>query len=89
MGAPKNTGKYAKSWRVKKAYESPQDIRVVIHSAKQYRLAHLLEYGHVLKDRRGRPIGVAEAKPHIRPAELHAEKELMKKVKVRVRGGNS
>ena len=37
----------------------------------------------------GKTLGTVGAKPHIRPAELNAEKKLMKKVKVTVRGDNS
>lgn len=84
QNAPKLTGDYKKSWRLKEAYESEEDIRIVIHSQKEYRLTHLLEYGHAKRDG-GRVIGRA----HIRPAEQHAEENLMKKVKVMVRGGNS
>ena len=57
---------------------------------KHYQLTHLLEYGHELKSASGKTLGTVGAKPHIRPAELNAEKKLMKKkVKVTVRGDNS
>lgn len=82
--APKLTGDYKKSWKLKKAYESNRDIRFVIHSAKEYRLTHLLEHGHA-KVSGGR----VPAYPHIRPAEENAEKNLMKKVEVSIQGGNS
>lgn len=42
-----------------------------------------------LKSASGKTLGTVGAKPHIRPAELNAEKKLMKKVKVTVRGDNS
>lgn len=84
QNAPKLTGDYKKSWKVKKVYESAEDIRVVIHSKSEYRLAHLLEKGHA---KRGG--GRVPGKAHIQPAEQHAEDKLMKKVKVVVRGGNS
>ncbi len=79
--APKDTGAYAESWRAEVAYEDKEDIRVVIHSPKEYRLAHLLEYGHA-KVGGGR----VEGKPHIRPAEKEAEKMLDKSVKIIVKG---
>jgi len=82
--APKDSGAYRKSWKVKKAYESANDIRVVIHSAKHYRLTHLLEHGHA-KVGGGR----VEGKPHIGPAKQRAEAKLIKKVKVNISGGNS
>ena len=82
--APELSGDYKKSWRVKTAYESATDIRVVLHSAKHYRLTHLLENGHA-KVGGGR----VEGKPHIAPAEQRAEKKLLKKVKVSISGGDS
>lgn len=81
--APRLSGDYAKSWTVKKVYESETDIRVVIHSPKEYRLAHLLEYGHAKAGG-----GSVEGKPHIRPAAQNAENKLLKKVKVVISGGN-
>ncbi len=43
--APKKTGKYSKSWAVKKTRETSDSIQVVVHS-KRYQLTHLLEFGH-------------------------------------------
>lgn len=82
--APKLTGAYKKSWKVKTAYEDKEDIRLIIHSQKHYRLTHLLEHGHA-KVGGGR----VEGKPHIGPAEQKAEEKLIKKVKVSISGGNS
>ena len=62
--APKDTGKYSKSWTVKKTGESSDSIELVVHSKDSYRLAHLLEHGHA-KRNGGRSAG----KPHIAPAE--------------------
>ena len=52
-GAPVGvTGKYAKSWRVKKTAETDTSVSCVIHANKDgYRLAHLLEFGHGKGDR--------------------------------------
>lgn len=82
------TGDYQKGWGTKVAYEGRDDIRVTVRNRTDYQLAHLLENGHVLKAH-GRVLGVVGAKPHIRPAELNAEKKLMKRVRVRVRGDSS
>lgn len=78
--SPKNTGDYEKGWKIKKVYESEDDIRIVIHNAKKPGLPHLLEYGHA-KANGGR----VQGKAHIRPAELNAEKKLLGKVKVAVK----
>lgn len=80
VNAPKDRGEYASGWRVKVAFESPNDIRMVIHNAKIPGLPHLLENGHA-KVNGGRVAGI----PHIKPAELNAEKELLGRVKVAVR----
>ena len=59
---------------------------VTIYS-KQYRLAHLLEHGHVVKAY-GKIVGTARAFPHFAPAEAMAESMLESKVKQAI-GGNS
>ena len=82
--APELSGDYKKGWKVKKAYESDSDIRIIIHNKKRYRLTHLLEYGHV-KVGGGR----VEGKPHIALAEANAKKKLLKRVKVSISGSDS
>ena len=66
------TGKYAKSWRSKKTKETSTNLEVTVYSPTRYRIAHLLEHGHA---KRGG--GRVEGRPHIGPAEEHAEKELL------------
>ena len=39
--APKKTGKYSKSWAIKKTRETSDSIQIVVHS-KRYQLTHLL-----------------------------------------------
>lgn len=62
--SPKLTGKYAKSWTVKKVSESSHGLDVVVHNKKYYRLTHLLEHGHA---KRGG--GRVDAIVHIKPVE--------------------
>ena len=78
--APKDTGKYAKSWAVKTQKETSNSLELVVHSKNRYQLAHLLEFGHA---KRGG--GRVAARPHITPAEEKAidtlEREIEKVLK--------
>ena len=62
--APRDTGKYAKSWATKKTGENSHSLKMTVHSKNRYQLAHLLEKGHA---KRGG--GRISGKPHIAPAE--------------------
>ena len=73
--APRKTGKYAKSWMVKKTRETSDSIQVVVHSKNRYQLAHLLEHGHA---KRGG--GRTRAFPHIAPAEQAGTEQLLKDI---------
>ena len=73
--APRKTGKYAKSWTVKKTKETSDSIQVVVHSKNRYQLAHLLEHGHA---KRGG--GRTRAFPHIAPAEQAGTEQLLKDI---------
>lgn len=57
--SPKNTGDYAKSWRVKKVNK-----KFVVHNKDHYRLTHLLEKSYALRNG-----GRSTAQPHIKPTE--------------------
>ena len=62
--APRRTGRYAKSWSVKKVSETSNSMEITVHSKDRYMLTHLLENGHA---KRGG--GRVAAIPHIAPAE--------------------
>ena len=69
--SPKDTGEYAKSWKVTK-----QGTKYIVHvKAPHYRLTHLLEKGHA-KTGGGR-VG---ARVHIAPAEQRAIQQYLDKV---------
>ncbi len=80
--APKKTGKYAKSWTVKKTKETSDSIQVVVHSKNRYQLTHLLEHGHA---KRGG--GRTRAFPHIAPAEQAGADQLLRDIERDLRKG--
>ncbi len=77
-------GKYAKSIKAKTMVSNSFETSVTIHST-QYRIAHLLEHGHVVKAG-GKVVGTARAFPHFGPAEAMAESTLPKKVEQAIKG---
>lgn len=79
--APKNTGKYAKSWAMKTQKENFSGIQVVVHSKNRYQLTHLLEHGHA---KRGG--GRTKAKPHIAPAEQKGIETVEKAIERALKG---
>lgn len=78
-------GKYAKSIKAKTTMTTSFGTTVNIYST-QYRIAHLLEHGHVVKAH-GKVVGTARAFPHFAPAEAKAEEMLVKKVEQAIKGG--
>lgn len=87
-GDNKNTpkGSYKRSWTYTVTKERGK-IEVNVHSKnKNYRLTHLLENGHVLRDGTGRKVGEAKAFPHIGIANEHAEKKVDKLLEGLVNG---
>ena len=73
--APKRTGRYKKSWAVKKTAESSNSLTMTVHSKDRYQIAHLLEHGHA-KRGGGRVAG----REHIAPAEERGNRELVQKI---------
>lgn len=74
--SPKDTGDYAKGWRVKKVGNAQ-----IIHNATDYQLTHLLEKGHA---KRGG--GRVPPKIHIAPVEQKAIEEFEKRVEKVIKG---
>ena len=73
--APVKTGAYKKSWATKVTKETSNAMEIVVYSKNRYQLAHLLEFGHAL--RQG---GRARAFAHIAPAEAMAAETLEREV---------
>ena len=71
--SPKRYGKYAGNWRLKK---NAKGSYVVHNAAPTYRLTHLLENSHLLRNGRR-----SKAQPHIKPVEEKVKENFEKRIK--------
>lgn len=76
------TGKYSKSWSVKKEKETSDGIELIVHSKNRYQLAHLLEKGHA---KRGG--GRVQGRPHIALAEEEGVREFEREIERILKNG--
>ena len=73
--SPKRKGNYAKGWTVKKE----DKLTRIVHNKTHYRLTHLLENGHVIKNQYGEYGRVAGEK-HIEPVEKWAVDDVVERI---------
>ena len=73
--SPRKTGDYAVGWEVKQ--EGEYDY--IVHNSTNYQLTHLLENGHVIRNKKG-TYGRAPAHKHIKPVETWANREFQRKI---------
>ena len=73
--SPKRKGKYARGWGLKREGGIGGIITVIVHNKTDEQLTHLLENGHVIRNKKG-TYGRAPAHPHIKPVEQWAINEL-------------
>ena len=73
--SPRQSGSYAKGWSVKKQ----GDMDVIVHNKTDYQLTHLLENGHVVKNKKG-TYGRTNGIKHIAPVEDWAAEELPRRI---------
>ena len=73
--SPRKTGSYAKGWGTKKEGE----MTVIVHNRTDYQLTHLLENGHVIRNKKG-TYGRTHAIKHIAPVEEWAIDELPRRI---------
>ena len=66
--APKRSGDYAESWRAKISGDNIKPTATVYAVKPGIQLAHLLEFGHGIKDSHGIKIGEAKPINHITQA---------------------
>ena len=71
----KRTGDYSKGWAIR-TVKTPKSIAVTIYNKTDYRLTHLLEKGHIIRNKYG-TFGRAPAHPHIKQAQDEATNYLM------------
>lgn len=70
------SGKYARGWTVK-VTSKLGGLSVVIYNRKHYRLTHLLEKGHVVRNQYGTYDRRTEAQPHIAKAQEFGNSRLL------------
>lgn len=73
--SPKRQGKYARSWKVRQEKSRVKVMATVFSDKPEYRLTHLLEYGHA-KRGGGRVQGIE----HIAPVEEWANNEAVDRI---------
>lgn len=79
------TGAYNSDWTATDDRVGRFGKKKIVHNAEHYRLAHLLEKGHVIRNGTGRTFGSTRAFPHIKPVEEWAIQELPRKVEELIR----
>lgn len=78
-GSPEKSGEYRKGWKTEKKTGTITGRTIFLVSNKNYRLPHLLEHGHALKQG-GRTTGSVRAFPHINKNAEIAQKAYEKDV---------
>lgn len=73
--SPKRSGAYARDWTVSK-----QRGAYIVHNKDHYRLTHLLNNGHSVKNQYGGPYDFKVGDAHIERAEQRAIERLFKKL---------
>lgn len=73
--SPKKSGSYARGWSLKKVKSRANVMDVIVHNRTDYQLTHLLENGHVIRNKKG-TYGRTRPIKHIAPVAEWAENEL-------------
>ena len=73
--SPVKTGSYARGWDVRRE----GDMDVIVHNKTDYQLTHLLENGHVIRNKKG-TYGRTHPIKHIAPVEEWAVDELPRRI---------
>lgn len=73
--SPKKSGQYARGWTVKREKGRNGIAVVTVHNKTNYQLTHLLENGHIIRNKKGE-YGRTNGVKHIAPVEEWAASEL-------------
>ena len=77
--SPKKTGDYAKGWASEKAVAHGNTVDYIVRNKTDYQLTHLLENGHVIRNKKG-TYGRTHGIKHIAPVEEWAVDELPRRI---------
>lgn len=78
--SPRRSGDYAKSWAVKTS-ASKGGAKGVVYNKDHYRLTHLLEYGHVIRNKAGgRTYGKTAERPHVAPVQKETIQRILQEL---------
>lgn len=77
--SPKRTGGYASGWSVKNMGKNGKIANLVVHNRTHYQLTHLLENGHVIRNKKG-TYGRAPAQKHIAPVADRVNSEVPQEI---------
>ncbi len=83
--SPKRTGAYASSWTTKVTRSSGKLVSVTVYNKEHYQLTHLLENGHVTKNKKGE-YGRTRSIKHIQPAEQEGIQNFEQLVRAELEG---
>lgn len=78
------SGAYARSWVNDAVRRTRVSTAKVVHNEEHYRLTHLLENGHVIRNGTGRTFGRTGKYQHIAPVNDWAKEELPKRFRQKV-----
>ena len=73
--SPRKSGSYAQGWAARRI----SDTEYIVHNKTHYQLTHLLENGHVIRDKKG-TYGRTHPIKHIAPVEEWAVDELPRRI---------
>lgn len=77
--SPKKTGSYAAGWSVKSMARNGKILSLVVYNRTDYQLTHLLENGHMIRNKKG-TYGRAPAHKHIAPVADRVNSEVPQEI---------